>query len=112
MVNVLSLNSIYRLIALCLLVTISYIQGVQLIHAYHHNENVKQISHHSFQVKKEINCKICDYLHVKQSQQLPGQQFTLSEVYRSKPILIQRFDVAKPIEIPLSSYFNKGPPLA
>ncbi|MGK9118257.1 MULTISPECIES: hypothetical protein [Sphingobacteriaceae] len=112
MVEGLSLKSIYRLIALCLLVTIGYIQGVQLIHAYHHNDNTKQTSHTSFQVKKEINCKICDYLHVKQGQQLPGQLFTLSEVYRSKPILIQRLDLAIPFEIPLSSYFNKGPPLA
>lgn len=85
-------------------------QGVQLLHA--HNDSVKQTSQRSFQLKKEINCKICDYLHVKQNQQLPGQAFTLSEVYRSKPVLIQRLDLAKPIKIPLSSYFNKGPPLA
>lgn len=99
------------MMALCLLVTLSYMQGMQLIHAFHHNDNIKQSSHHSFQIKKEINCKICDYLHVKQNQQLPGHIFTLSEVYRNKPILLQRLDLAKPFEVALSSYFNKGPPL-
>jgi|GEM_PF-1205636 len=105
---------IYRPLALCLLVVFCYIQGVQLMHAYHHQESLIQLDKEltSFDTKKELNCKICDYLLVKQAQQLPSQIFTLTEVYRSKPVLIQRLDPAQPCEITLANYLNKGPPIA
>ena len=83
------------------------------MHAYHHQDTLIQLDKDltSLDSKKEINCKICDYLVVKQAQQLPAQLFTLSEVYRSKPVLIQRLDPAQPFVITLSCHLNKGPPL-
>lgn len=98
--------------AFCLLVTFSYIQGITLVHACHH-EGLRTDKHLTLlQTKKEINCKICDYLVVKQAQQLPAQIFTLTEVYRSKPLLLQRLDLAVPCKITLASFLNKGPPMA
>ncbi|GAA4808295.1 hypothetical protein GCM10023231_41980 [Olivibacter ginsenosidimutans] len=104
-------KQVYKIVALYLLVILTYLQVVQVVHAYQHNDSIQQTELTSFQFKKEIHCKICHHLHSNQIQQLPGKIFTLSEVYRKKPILIQRLDLAKPFEIPLSSCFNKGPPL-
>lgn len=104
--------NIFKLLALCLIATFSYIQGVQLMHAYHHQDDIK---HHPaathLTLKKDINCQVCDYILVKQAQQLPAGIFTLNEVFSSKPILLQRLDLAKPCEIILSNDLNKGPPL-
>ena len=112
--NILIKTCIYKPLALYLLATFCYIQGVQLMHAYHHQNSLIQAEKEltSFDTTKELNCKICDYLFVKQAQQLPSQIFTLTEVYRSKPVLIQSLDPAHPCEIILAKHLNKGPPLA
>jgi len=106
----LSNGHFYRIVAFFLLIAFGYMHSVQWMHS-HQNGHTEQIHTTSFQLKKDIHCKVCDQLHRHPCQSLPSQIFTLTEVFRSKPILIQQLDLAKPFKIPLSSYFNKGPPL-
>ncbi|TWV99057.1 hypothetical protein [Chitinophaga pinensis] len=99
-------SNLYRLVAYLLLVTFSYIQGVQILHDYHHHYYSPDKHLH---FGKDPACKICDHLLVKKHQSLTADIFTLRDI-NVKPEIIREVACTRPTAIFLPNDLNKDPP--